>query len=85
MFLPKTKTLILKVKYVFLSYHIWTVSAVVSLHLASKHIPPGSLIYAFFKRKFINTTGASGGWHSLFNLSQDIKGGIQIKITFLNK
>lgn len=85
MFLPKIKKLILELKYVFLCYDIWTVSAVVSLHLASKHSPLGSLIYTSFKRKFINTTSASGGWHLVFNLSQDINGGIKIKITFLNK
>lgn len=66
-------------------YHIWTVSAVVSLHLASKQSPQGNLIYPFFKRNFIKITGASGGWHSVFNLSQDIHGAIQIKITFFKQ
>lgn len=80
MFLPKTKTLILEL--VYSCYHSWTVSSEASLHLASKHSPPGSLVYVFFNRKFINKTGDNGGWHSVFNQSQDIHAAIQIKIVF---
>lgn len=52
MFLPKTKTLILELKCMFLCYHFQTVSAVSSLYLPSKHNPPGSLVYVFFNRNW---------------------------------
>lgn len=33
-------------------------------------------------QQFINTTGDNGGWHSVFNLSQDINASIQINFYF---